>query len=325
MADENCAHPQVKKNLLSIRVVMGLVLGTFVMFRFLSPNPDVPLLVGALAAILLSFAPFVWMKEEQWCKMFNQYLVFFMDIALILGTLYVTDHLETEFLLSFFLTLFISALSRSVTNSMVVALAVTGLYLYRVNLLRPDTDLLSPTLLLSCSLLFMVAIEAGYLAYRVVEEEEELVSMARKMNALHQQVKEGNQASLEYAGSLKNVLDSLPLGALAVSRQGEILFINQTVGRLLDLNPRALTNMSIHNAKLGPLGERMVQSLKDKVYLKREYMDITWGGRARRFRLDSSEGVVPGAGVWGTLFLLQEAAKPAASETTPTSEPPSQA
>jgi transcriptional regulator with PAS, ATPase and Fis domain len=172
-------------------------------------------------------------------------------------------------------------------------------------------DFTDPTLMLSFSLLFMVAIEAGYLAFRVVEEEQQLVDMARHMQSLNEQVKDGNQATLKYAGSLKNVLDSLPLGAVAVSRQGEIIFINQTVGKLLDLNPRALLNMSIHNAKLGPIGERMVQSLKEKVLLKREYMEIVWAGRSRRFRLDSSEGVVPGSGPWGTLFLIQEAGKPA--------------
>jgi hypothetical protein len=77
--------------------------------------------------------------------------------------------------------------------------------------------------------------------------------------------------------------------------------------------------MSVHNGKLGPLGERMVQSLKDKTTLKREYMDIVWLGRPRRFRLDSSEGVVPGSGPWGTLFLIQDAAKPNQPEK-PTSD-----
>jgi PAS domain-containing protein len=319
MAVISSTQPQVQKNLLLIRVVLGLVLTAFVAFDFQTPNRHVLWLCCLEAAILLSFTPFIWLKEKQWCEVTTQYFVFFMDLTLILATLFITSHMETEFLLSFFLTIFISALSRSVTNSLLVASAISGLYFYRIMTIQPNVDWTNPILLLSFSLLFMAAIEGGYLAYRVIEEEQNLVDMARRMNVLHQQVKEGDQAALEYAGSLKNVLDSLPLGALAVSREGNIIFINQTVGKLLELNTRSLLNMSVHNGKLGPLGERMVQSLKDKTTLKREYMDIVWLGRPRRFRLDSSEGVVPGSGPWGTLFLIQDAAKPNQPEK-PTSD-----
>lgn len=314
MPDLPSTHPQVKRNLLYIRLILGVVLGVFMVYRFQAPAPNVLFLSLLSAALLLSFTPFLWIKEEAWCKVAPQYAVFFGDLLLILATLYLTGRMETELLLSIFLALFISALSRSVAHSLVVALALIGLYSYHAYLLRPELDFTDPFLLLSFTLILVVAIEAGYLAYRVVQEEEELVSMARKMQALNQQVHEGNQVALEYAGTLKNVLDSFPLGAIAVSRQGEILFFNQTAGKLLDVNPKALLNISIHNGKLGSLGERMVQSLKDKTQIKREYMDVEWKGRLRRFRLDSSEGSVPNAGAWGTLFLIQEAAKPSGPE-----------
>jgi len=310
MANLSTPHPQIKKNLLLIRVVLGLVLATYIFFRFQAPRHDTPWLVGLLVFLAVSYIPFRLLNEEQWNKVFPQYLVFAMDLILILGILYFTDHMETEFLLSLFLTLFISALSRSIGNSVLVAVAVSGLYLYHAYLTKETIDFTDPFLMLSLSLLFMVAIEAGYLAFRVVEEEQKLVDMARRMSALNQQVKDGSQAALDYAGSLKNVLDSLPMGALAVSRVGEILFINQTLGKLLDLNTRSLVNLNVHNVKLGPFGERMAKSLKEKVFLKHEYMDLVWGGRSRRFRLDSSEGIVPGSGPWGTLFLIQEAMKP---------------
>jgi hypothetical protein len=314
MAALSYDHPQVKKNLLLIRLVLGLVLSAFVVFNYQTPSHHNLWLICLEAAIILSFSPFLWWKEKQWCEVPKQHFVFFVDLTLILATLFVTNHMETEFLLSFFLTIFISALSRSVTNSLLVASAISGLYLYRVISTQPNLDWTDPILLLSFSLLFMAAIEGGYLAYRVVEEEQDLLDMARRMKVLHQQVKDGDQVALEYAGSLKNVLDSLPLGALAVSREGNIIFINQPVGKLLELNTRSLLNMSVHNDKLGILGERMVQSLKDKQPLKREYIDVVWLGRPRRFRLDSSEGVVPGAGPWGTLFLIQDAAKPNPNE-----------
>jgi PAS domain-containing protein len=103
------------------------------------------------------------------------------------------------------------------------------------------------------------------------------------------------------------VLDSLPLGAIAVGSNGDILFLNQPAAKLLDVNSKILQGGPIAHKKMGEIGSRMAQSLKEKVSLQRVYMDLVWGGRKRRFRIDSKEGSVEGV-PWGTLFLLQEAA-----------------
>ena len=305
-------QPQVKKNLLMIRGVLAVALAAFVFLRFQAPDPPKLWLGIYLALLALSFLPLALAKEERWEAVYSQYGIFAMDLALILGVLFLTDRLETEFLLSFFLTLFISALSRSVTNSLLVGIAVTGLYAYRVYWVSTAFNPYDPFLILSCSLLILVALHSGYLASRAVEEENALVDLARRMKSLNEEVKEGSQAAMEYAATLKNVLDTLPLGALAVSREGLVVFINQTAAKLLEMNPRALLNVSISNPKMGLLGEAMIKSVKDKVLLKKEYVDLDWNGHPKRFRLDSSVGTATNGSPWGTLFLIQEATRPAA-------------
>jgi hypothetical protein len=52
----------------------------------------------------------------------------------------------------------------------------------------------------------------------------------------------------------------------------------------------------------------MAEALQDRKELKREYIDVEWQNLPKRFRLDSAAGVSPTGKVWGTLFLLQEAA-----------------
>jgi PAS domain-containing protein len=314
MADLSHAHPQVRKNLLLIRGILAAALTAFVVMDLQAPDPPRPWLYGYLGFLALSFLPLLLRKEEAWEQVHSQYVVFAMDLAFILTVLYLVDHLETEFLLSFFLTLFISALSRSVANSLLVGLAVTGLYAYRVYWVSPSFDPLDPFLALSCTLLILVALHSGYLAYRAVVEEQDLVELARRMALLDREAKEGSKTAMEYAGTLKNVLDTLPLGALAVSREGDIIFVNQTASRILETHAKALLGLRVGSANLGRMGESMGRSVAEKVDLKKEYLDMDWNGRPRRFRLDSSVGSTTGGTPWGTLFLLQEASTPPGTE-----------
>jgi PAS domain-containing protein len=308
-------HPQVKKNLLLIRGILGAVLLSLVLTNLKEIHG--PGLWIYLAVLVGTFIPFFRSTEDVWEHVRSQYVVFSLDLALILWALTLCNRLETELLLSLFLTLFISALSRSLRNSALVALATICLYLYRTYWIKPDFNIFDPFVFLSCSLLLVVALHSGFLAFRTVEEESALVDMAKRMNLLDLKVKENQQTAFEYAATLKKVLDSLPLGAFAVSRAGEILFLNQPAARMLEVNPKSLLNGPLSNPILGPLGARMAQAIEQKGDLKRVYLDVEMKGNKHRYRLDSKEGSSPDGNPWGTLFLLQEAALPSADPQDP--------
>ncbi len=313
--------PRAKKNLFLIRLILGLILSCFAILYFQN-HPEKQLIVWAYIALLLgSFIPFLTLPEERFEKIGLQYVVFSMDFAFLLGCLYLFDHFETNLLIMLFLTFFISALSQSPGRSFLVSIPVISLYVYVIYMKSDVFNVMDPTLFLSCALLLVVAIHAGYLAYRAVQREKELLDLAKKANLLAEKVREGDQAALEYASNLKNVLDSLPVGAIAVSNQQSILFVNSRVGKLLDLNPRSLLNLYLTDREtpLGELGTIMAKALKDRRDLKKEYLDIDWKGKPRRFRIDSAPGTAgPNEKAWGTLFVLQESSRTAAgSDSVP--------
>lgn len=310
------ATPRVKKNILLIRVLLALTLFCFA-FLFLQAHPDQKIPVAVYILVLAAtFLPLSFLADEKFAQVRFQYIVFSMDFALLLGGLYLFDHFETNLLILTFLTFFMSALSQSVGRSLFVGMAVISLYVYLTYYKSDVFNYLDPILLLSCVLLFVVSIHSGYLAYRTVQEEKEIVELARKANLLSEKVREGDRTSMEYAATLKSVLDTLPIGAMAVSTDGMVFFVNTRVGKVLDLNLKDLTNIYLFKENaLKEIGQRMAQSLKDRKELKRDYLDITWNGKPKRFRLDSSSGAGPSGKVWGTLFLIQEAQKP--SEETP--------
>ncbi len=306
-------HPQVKKNILLIRVVLGVVLTALVLTNFKTTHG--PWLWVFLAVLAASFIPFFRFSDESWERVRLQYIVFAFDLALILSALFLCDRLETELLLSLFLTLFISALSRSLRNSALVAVAIIVLYLYRIYWVKPDFSPWDPFVFLSCTLLLVVALHSGFLAFRTVEEESKLVELAKRMNLLDQQVKDNQTAAFEHAATLKKVLDSLPLGAIAVSRGGDILFLNQPAVNVLDVNPKSLLNGPLSNPILGVLGARMAEAIHQKIEMHRVYLNVEMKGKKHRYRLDSKQGTGPDGTPWGTLFLLQEALLPSVDQS----------
>ena len=302
------ATPQVKKNLFLIRSLLAVILFCFAFF-FIQAHPEQKNLVLAyVLALAATFIPFYFIPEEKFEKVPFQYIVFAMDFVFLLAGLYLFNHLETNLLLIIFLTFFISAISQSIGRSVVVAIAVIGIYLYLIYYKNDVFNYMDPVLLLSCALLFVVAIHSGYLAYRTVQEEKELIVLAQKANLLSQRVKEGDQLALNYAATLKNVLDTLPIGAIAVSTEGTTIFVNAKAGKILETNPKSLMNIYLlsKDSPLGDMGELMAQALKNRRDLKKEYLDTNWKGKQKRFRLDSSSGTSLSGQAWGTLFLLQE-------------------
>jgi hypothetical protein len=306
------ATPHVKKNIFLIRLILSLILGCLAFFYLQNHLDQKPVILGYVGFLLLSFIPFYFWGEERFKSVRFQYIVFTMDLVFLLGALYLFEGFDTNLLMMMFLTFFISALSQSIGRSLMVAIMVTSIYVYLLYLKNPDFNYLDPFFLLSCALIFVVAIHSGYLAYRTVQEEKDMIQLAQKIEVLTEKVQQGDQATLEYAGLLKNVLDGLPLGALAVSVEGFVIFANSKVSKMLDLNPRTLTNADL-TAKQSPLlqiGEAMNKSIKNRQELKRFYLDVEWKKTPKRFRLDSSAGVSPSGKIWGTLFLIQEAQPP---------------
>ncbi|HUO57069.1 MAG TPA: hypothetical protein VMV05_02730 [bacterium] len=320
------ATPQVKKNIFLIRLVLSLILGSWAFF-YLQLHPDQkPLTLGYAGLLLLSFLPFGLWDEDRFQSVRFQDMVFALDLAFLLGALYLFDAFDTNLLIMMFLTFFISALSQSMGRSFIVAILVVSLYVYFLFTRNPDFNFMDPFFLLSCALIFVVAVHSGYLAYRTVQEEKDMVLLARQIDLLTEKVQRGDQASLEYAGLLKNVLDGLPLGALAVSVEGYVIFANAKALKLLDLSPRVLNHadLTAKDSPLGALGEVMRKSLKERQELKRFYLDLEWKKTPKRFRLDSSSGISPSGKPWGTLFLIQEAA-PAEKSAPPEGDAPAQA
>jgi PAS domain-containing protein len=305
------ATPDVKKNIFLIRTLMALILLCFVFLYYQAYPSDMTPVIVYTAFLVLSFVPFFFFEEEKFRKIRFQYIIFLMDSVFLIGAISLFDHFETNLLIIIFLTFFISAMSQSVGRALVVAFAVIGLYLYMV-LKTANPNFLDPVLFLSCALLLVVSIHSGYLAYRTVQEDKEVMDLARRANLLTEKLREGDQMAMEYASSLKNVLDTMPIGAIAVSKDTSIIFVNARVGKILEINPKTLLPLRLNNIadnRLGKIGERMALALQDRRELKREYIDTEWMHLEKRFRLDSATGMGPDGNQWGYLFLLQEAVR----------------
>jgi hypothetical protein len=309
MNEMQAVDPAVKKNILFIRGLLALLLLCFSYFHYQSKVDDLVKILVYCGVLLGSFIPFIFLSEEKCETVRFQNIVFMVDLGFLVGGLILFGHADTNFLITIFLTIFISALSQSIGRSILVSVFVISIYVYMLYYQNENFNYYDPFLFLSCALLMVVAIHAGYLAYRTVQEEKEIIDLAKKATLLTEKVREGDQLALNYAATLKNVLDSLPIGAIAVSVSSNIIFVNAKVGKILDIHPKSVTNLYLlaNDSPLGDLALTMGNAIKNRFELKKEYLVMDWNGQKKRIRLDSCPGMGPGGSVWGTLFVLQEA------------------
>jgi hypothetical protein len=116
-------------------------------------------------------------QEVNFKKIRFQYIIFLMNSFFLISAVSLFDHFETNLLIIIFFTFLVSAIRQSVGRAIVVAVAVIGLYLYLI-LKTEMTNFLDPVLLLFCALLLVVSIHSGYLAYRTVQEDKEVMDLA---------------------------------------------------------------------------------------------------------------------------------------------------
>ena len=225
-----------------------------------------------------------------------------MDFLFLLCGLFLFDHFETNLLILTFLTFFISALSQSVGRSLVVAIAVIALW-FTSSITKAMSSIILTLFFFLPGPFVCRGNPFGLPGLPHGSAGEGNSWNWKKSHVVNREDREGNQTSMEYAATLKCVLDTLPIGAVAVSTEGYVFFVNARVGKILEANPKTLTNVNIFtkDGSLQGIGEKMAKAIKERQELKREYIEVEWNGQHKRFRLDSSLERAPGKGLGNPL------------------------
>jgi len=216
-----------KKNLVYLRAVISLVI------MLIAAYHHEKVLAGGYVPLYLLFVIaanfiFIFIPDKFYEGVKLQYIVFVLDLLImVLGAYYLTD-MDFSVLVAIFLTVFASALSRSLSASIGIAVVMNALYLYfKFSVSETGFEgLVREMSFLNMPLIFLAAVHSSYLAEKA-EEDAKAAERLQKANAvLLDKAKRAGEDMEELINFTSRVYDSFREAVIITDSSGAIKAFN---------------------------------------------------------------------------------------------------
>lgn len=195
--------------------------------------------------IVLFFLP-----DENFQGIKVHYVIFLMDIILVALGAYWLAHLDFQFMIVLFLTIFMSALSQSVKRSLVIAVIVNCVYFsMKAYTMQAGESLLDDRLLLNIPFLFVVALHASYLSEKAADEEANVRRLERTKRDLSERVKGMDSELTTHEQFTHRVYESFNEGVIVLDSYGLIKVFSSKCEKIFNVKRGKVINLLYREAK----------------------------------------------------------------------------
>lgn len=223
-------------------------------------------LVYLLSNIILSRLP-----EKIVARPFFSFAVFLFDILIISLAIYVTQGMETDFYLIYFLAIFISSVGQNVSGSISIAIVTSAIYIWLIFRSHPGISLLDSRFLIRIPFLFTISLISSYwseMTRREIKKKEELEQFNRE---LRRRVEEATAKEIELRRYSEKIIDRVASGILAVHRDGLVTTINPEAERVFGYRKDELLGFSVVSfTGLTPLWHKMEKAMAENTPIMRD-------------------------------------------------------
>ena len=263
-----------KQTLLLLRFV--LILATILLLAYSRSGLDIasPGYVVALLYLLTNLVLY-FIPEEKFSRPPVTFAVFIVDIVAISFAIYLTQGMQTDFYLIYFLIIFIASVGQGIRGSIPIAIVASLFYgwlLYRSN---PGISLLDSAILVRVPFLFIVALISSYWSTtmrRQLKNKKELETFARK---LEEEVERITAKETELRSYSETVINSVASGVIAVRSDGTITTVNPEAARVMGCEQDDLMGSNIEDINgLDALWQKMKKSIETNKPLERLQISI---------------------------------------------------
>ncbi len=229
-----------------------------------------------IALIYLLSNIILWRLPETIVKHpFFSFCVFLFDILIISLAIYVTQGLETDFYLIYFLAIFISSVGQNVSGSIFIAIVTSAIYIWLLFRSHPGISLLDSRFLLRIPFLFIITLISSYWSEatrRELKKKEELEIFNRE---LRKQIEQATAKEIELRRYNEKIIDRVASGILAVHRDGLITTINPETERVFGYSRDELLWSTVGSYPgLNLLWEKMQESMAENKPIMRDETTI---------------------------------------------------
>lgn len=215
------------------------------------------------------------LPERVLLKPLISFSVFLFDIFVISSAIYLTEGVQTDFYLIYFLAIFISSVSQTVNGSIFTAVVASIIYAWLIHREYPDISFLDSKFLIRIPFLFIISLVSSYWAdatRRELKKKEEL----EKFNIeLKKEVERVTAREVELRLYNERIINSVASGIMVVKNNGVITTVNPEAERVFGYKKDELLEYSIKSIEgIEQLWEKMEKAMKTGQPIIRDEVEI---------------------------------------------------
>ena len=243
-----------KRYIIYVRAILTLTLILIGLYNNEIIRTSPVLTITYLTILVASNFVFMYIPSKRFRGIRLHYIIFILDIALIVIGAFIFTNLNIQFLLAIFLTLFISALGRSVKMSILVAVVVNAVYLYISYLtVNEGATFISDNSLLNIPFMFVVALHGSYLAEKSDSEIKEKLELDKINVLLTKQMTSKSKEIESMASFTESLCESFLEAVIILDSEGFIRVFNGSAEKIFGIHKSRAVGSPVKD--LSALGE----------------------------------------------------------------------
>lgn len=263
-----------KKILLTLRSVLILV--TIVFMTYTAKGIDM-LAPGYVIALIYLISNLVVYKipDKYLIKPLVSFFIFIFDVVAISAAIYVSQGIESDFYLIYFLVIFAASVGQDIGGSLPIAFVASIVYGWLIYQSNPGISFLDSKILIRIPFIFIVSLMASYWSQTTRRELRKKKDLERFNKVLQDKVAQVAAREIELRIYNEKIIDSVSSGVIVVREDGIITTLNPEADRALSLAGKDVTHTSMNDyERLSPLWQKMKQCMTLNKLMKREEVTI---------------------------------------------------
>jgi PAS domain S-box-containing protein len=264
-----------KKILLTLRFVLILV--TIILMTYTAKGIDV-LAPGYLVALIYLISNLIVyrIEEKHLNKPIVSFLIFIFDIMAVSAAIYVSQGIESDFYLVYFLVIFVASVGQNIGGSLPIAFVTSVVYGWLIYQSNPGISFFDSKILIRIPFIFIVSLMASYWSQTTRRELQKKKELERFNKALQEEVSQVAAREIELRIYNEKIINSVSSGVIVVREDGIITTLNPEAERALGLthDDAVSTNMNDYE-RLLPLWQKMKKCIMANDLIKRGEVTIT--------------------------------------------------
>uniref|UniRef100_A0A7V1EIH8 histidine kinase n=1 Tax=candidate division WOR-3 bacterium TaxID=2052148 RepID=A0A7V1EIH8_UNCW3 len=203
------------------------------------------------------------------------FLSFLFDIIIISLAIYLTEGIQTDFYLIYFLAIFISSVSQSVNGSIFIAIVASVIYAWLIHREYPNISFLDSRFLIRIPFLFVISLVSSYWAESTRKELRKKEELERFNIELKKEVERVTAREVELRLYNERIINSVASGIMVVKKDGIITTVNPEAERVLGYKKEELVEYNIKCINgIDELWQKMEMAITENKPIIRDEVEI---------------------------------------------------